>query len=348
MNNSCGLSENLEPSLVIASKLDLRYPIDGPTRQLLVNLPALTSLKFPFHLAKAICQAKAVPVLFVSIPGQGELLLSFLVKAIYRSRISTVVFDLIMRNPHSVRERLLAPIKRHLLRYIDIFIFIHRDTSGYESAYGIPKKKCVYVPFKANNFDIAPSVPTADGGYVVALGASQRDYGLLMEAVRDLPIPVKIVAPRSKIGVHGANMGIGPLPPNFEWIDRPVDRIEWNTLIAQSRFVAIPIRPGTLQPAGISVYLEAMMLDKPVVITRSTSTEGILDERTALIVPPGDAGALRKAITYLWNDAGLRERLAKNGKRYAISLGNNDRLLADLRSIIRRTYARTAAPSSQQ
>jgi glycosyltransferase involved in cell wall biosynthesis len=190
------------------------------------------------------------------------------------------------------------------------------------------------VPFKANNFDIAPSFVSTDGDYALALGTSQRDYRLLINAVSDLSVRLKVVAPRTNVSTHGAQMGSECLPPNVERIDRSVDRTEWNTLIAQSRLVVIPILPGVLQPAGISVYLEAMMLGKPVVITRGTSTDGILNDSLALLVPPGDIDALRGAIARLWNDSALRAMLSDNGKRYARSLGNHERLLADLRSII--------------
>jgi glycosyltransferase involved in cell wall biosynthesis len=268
-----------------------------------------------------------------------------LIKTIYRKRIKTCVFDLVMREPGSIRERFFARIKRRLLRSVDAFIFIHRDTSGYERAYGISREKCVYVPFKANNFDLAKSLVSMDGDYALALGTSQRDYRLLVDAADDLPIRLKIVAPQASVSTHGARLA-DSLPPNIERIDRSVDRIEWNTLIAQSRFVVIPILPGVLQPAGISVYLEAMMLGKPVIITRGTSTEGILDDNLALLVRPGDVDALRRAITRLWNDPVLRSVLSENGKRYALSLGNHDRLLTDLRSAIQREYAH--AESSRQ
>jgi len=264
-----------------------------------------------------------------------------LIKTIYRERIKTYVFDLIMREPGSIRERFSARIKRRLLRSVDTFIFIHKDTSGYERAFGLSPEKCVYVPFKANNFDIAPSFVCTDGDYALALGTSQRDYGLLIDAASDLSIWLKIVAPRANVSQHGARMGPECLPPNVERIDRPVDRTEWNTLIAQSRFVVIPILPGVLQPAGISVYLEAMMLGKPVVITRGTSTEGILDDNLAVLVPPGDVDALRTALGRLWNDSAVRTTLSENGKRYALSLGNHERLLTDLRSVIQREYARS-------
>jgi hypothetical protein len=100
--------EKSAPSVVLTSKLDLRYPPNGPTRQLIIKLVRLTSFRFPASLIREIWRARTASVLFVSIPGSGELLLTSLIKAIYRDRIKTYAFDLIMREPGSIRERFFA------------------------------------------------------------------------------------------------------------------------------------------------------------------------------------------------------------------------------------------------
>jgi glycosyltransferase involved in cell wall biosynthesis len=258
-----------------------------------------------------------------------------LIKAFYRSRKKTLVFDLIMQDAGAKnKDRLRVRIRRRLLSAIDVFIFIHKDTSGYEENYDIPHSRCQYVPFKANNFDLMDKVTPIDGDYVVALGASQRDYKLLVDAVAGTPIPLKIILPESSIKAHRAHISHERLPKNVQHIKTPVDRIAWSRYIAESRLVVIPIIPGVIQPAGVSVYLEAMILGKPVVITRGPSTEGILHEDLAVTVPPGNAEALRDAVYRVWNDNALRQRLSENGRRYALSLGDHKRLLADLRAVI--------------
>ena len=64
------------------------------------------------------------------------------------------------------------------------------------------------------------------------------------------------------------------------------------------------------------VQLEAMHLGKPVVSTRlGTGVEFVnLENETGLLVPPGDAPALRAAIERLLFDAALRRRLGEAGK----------------------------------
>jgi glycosyltransferase involved in cell wall biosynthesis len=330
---------------IMVSKLDLRYPPCNGTREVIFRLPPLTNPKCLFSILSNLWRAKSASVIFISNPAKEELIFICLAKALYRSRLKTFVFDLIMQDTGVRNGQLLVRLKRRLLRAVDVFIFIHKDTDGYERSYGIPRSRCQYVPFKANNFDLANEVVGKDGDYVVSLGASQRDYKLLIDAIGGSSIPLKIILPEMSVRAHRAHMGYEILPQNVQHVKTPVDRLSWSRYIAESRLVVIPILPGVIQPAGISVYLEAMILAKPVVITRGASTEGILHEDLAVIVPPGNVQALREAVTSVWNDSTLRQRLAENGRRYAMSLGDHQRLLADLRAAIRRQCSpRGSAP----
>jgi glycosyltransferase involved in cell wall biosynthesis len=62
--------------------------------------------------------------------------------------------------------------------------------------------------------------------------------------------------------------------------------------------------------------LEAMATSLPVVSTTSGAVPELVDhERTGLLVPPGDEGALAAAIERLLGDAPLRERFGAEGRR---------------------------------
>lgn len=318
----------------MAGQFDLRYPPDSGTRAIAFTVPSPLRPAFALSLLRLLRTARAADAIFASNPKIGELIFLYAARLCYGSRLKIVVFDLIMRAPATRTERLFAPFKRRLLTAIDVFAFIHKDTSGYQRWFGVRPERCRYVPFKANNFDHADRFRAIDGDYVVALGASHRDYQLLIEAVAGLDIPVKIVVPKASIKLHNAAIDSSNLPANVEHVSGPVDRDGWSRYIAESRFVVVPLLPGVIQPAGISVYLEAMVLGKPVLITRGSSTEGILDDTLAVVVPPGDVAAMRGAILELWNDADRRQRLGANSKRYALGLADHSRLVADLRAII--------------
>lgn len=318
----------------MAVKFDLGQSSDGNISQMAFQLPALSSPKFLYRLLKGLRLAKSCDAIFISNPRKEELLLLYMAKFLYGRRLRTIVFDLIMRAPLRISDRLTLPLKRRLLSAIDAFIFIHKDTAGYEKYYGILRSRCIYVPFKANNFDLLGKIRGLDGDYIVSLGASQRDYKLLIDAVRSLDIPLKIILPMASITAHNADIGYDTLPPNVTHVRDPVDRTGWSRYIAESRFVVIPILESTIQPAGISVYLEAMALGKPVIITRGASTNGILDDQLAVTVPPADVDALRSAIVDLWSDGAKRADLSMKACAYATSLGDHARLQSDLRNLV--------------
>ena len=319
---------------VLTLKFNLQFPPGGNVTQTELGLADITASGFLPALWRALREARHADLLFFSNPLLPELIFAWLAKALCGRRLQVVVFDLIMRIPVNAREHVSAVIKRVLLRAIDRYVFIHRDTRGYQQHFGVPAEHCQYVPFKANNFDMAGSVHSIDGDYILTLGASQRDYQTLIDAVTGLDVALKILLPKTSINVHNAKIDLAHLPANVQHISEAVDRQQWSTLIAQSRFVVVPLIPGVIQPAGISVYLEAMILGKPVIITRGASTEGILDDNLALVVEPGDVSAMSAAITRLWNDAQLRQTLARNGHAYAQSLGDHTRLVTDLRTIV--------------
>ena len=95
--------------------------------------------------------------------------------------------------------------------------------------------------------------------------------------------------------------------------------------IEGARIVALPILSSTLAASGISVYLNAMLLNKPVVISAGPGVSDVLTDQ-AVIVPPEDPAALAESIAQLWNDAELRKRNAGAGQRYAMSLGGEPEL----------------------
>jgi glycosyltransferase involved in cell wall biosynthesis len=318
---------------IFVSKFQLEYRADDPVREISFKIPRVSSPWFPFALLRLLHASRSADAILASNPRVPELVFMYAARRLFGNRLKIFVFDLIMHAPRSVAERLANLPKRVLLTAVDWFLFIHRDTREYERHFGIRRERCIYVPFKANNFDLADKIASVDGDYLLALGASQRDYQLLVDAVTDLDVHLKILLPRGSMREHNAVLGI-ELPINVQHIDIAVDRNAWSRYIAESRIVVVPLLPGVVQPAGISVYLEAMIFGKPVIISRGASTEGILDSELAVLVAPGNVAQMRDAIWKLWNDPEHRRRLSINSKAYALSLKDHGRLVRDVRSIL--------------
>jgi glycosyltransferase involved in cell wall biosynthesis len=279
---------------------------------------------------KVALREKNLEAIFIANPTTLELAKVYLIKRFFKRRLVTSVFDLILRKPQGLTDRLLARVKGEIFKAIDQFILIHRAWSGYERFYGIPPSKCRYVPFKANNLRLTESIDSIDGEYVVSCGASHRDYNTLLKAITPLGYHTVIVVSSRNAALHNANLDSSLVGPNVEIKGNVKSATEFNQILARSRLVVIPIIEGTLQPAGISVCLEAMALGKPVIITRGTSTEGILNDQMARIVPAGDVKRLREAISSLWSDSSKRMALGAEGRKFAQSLGGDGRLVTDI------------------
>lgn len=147
------------------------------------------------------------------------------------------------------------------------------------------------------------------GPFLVSAGLELRDYGTLLEAVRDLPIHVVIGA--GSPWSHFAFDPAGSIPENVT-VGR-FSPVRMRQLYAAAELVVVPLRP-TSRTCGISVVLEAFAMRKAVIVTR---TGGLVDYvkhgEDVLEVHPGDPVDLRAAIRELLGDVELRRSLSQRG-----------------------------------
>ena len=85
------------------------------------------------------------------------------------------------------------------------------------------------------------------------------------------------------------------------------------------------------------VYLEASASGLPVVAARSGgAAEAVLENETGLLVPPDDPPALAEALLRLLNDAEMRQKMGRTGRRWVEREMNWDRVGRQFLSIIDR------------
>jgi glycosyltransferase involved in cell wall biosynthesis len=142
---------------------------------------------------------------------------------------------------------------------------------------------------------------------VLAVGRDlARDYRTFAAAVRGLGAPATIVA-------SAKNLAGVELPPNVE-VELDVTPTRLRELYAAATCVVVPTRSGEFDGgadcSGQTVLLDAMAMGRPTVVTRrATLAEYADDGRTALLVDPEDATALRGSIERLLGDPQLRADL---------------------------------------
>ena len=128
---------------------------------------------------------------------------------------------------------------------------------------------------------------SSDEGYLFAGGDPLRDYDLLLDATKDLDVPVRI-ASRFYTAPPRRGLEIGPVDPET-----------FLTLEGNAKAIVVPMQTRTPRSAGQQTYLNALARGKPLIVTDAPGVRDyVVADRHALIVGPR-ADDLRSAIEYV-------------------------------------------------
>ncbi len=159
-------------------------------------------------------------------------------------------------------------------------------------------------------YDPALAEPCHDDSYALCVGAEMRNYPLLFEAVRDLPL--RVVVKASSAWMESSRQRLAVPPENVEILDRRLSYVDLRALYAGARLVVVPLY-DTPQAAGITTILEGMAMGKCVLATTSAGLPDVLRDGVNGRVVAGESQAVRAALQELWDDSEQRERLAGAG-----------------------------------
>jgi len=192
--------------------------------------------------------------------------------------------------------------QRYSLASVDcIVVSSFEEITSYADRLHISKDKMRTVLFHTNI--VEPRLVKGDGRYILAAGKAGRDYAVLAEAVRDIDVEVIIISDEASIA------GIA-FPKNVRVMrDVPYDR--YLQVLYKCQIVVVPLF-RLVSSTGQVAILEAMGLGKPVIATATTGTIDYIESgRTGVLVPPGDADALKDAISALLRDHQLQDNIAR-------------------------------------
>jgi glycosyltransferase involved in cell wall biosynthesis len=178
---------------------------------------------------------------------------------------------------------------------------------------GLAPERVVTVRLGVDERFFRPQPQPEDGDpLVLAVGKDlARDYATFAEAVASLGVRAEIrCLPRNLDGVR--------LPPRVR--TGFVGPEELRALYRGAACVVVPQRPsdyryGT-EGGGLTALLEAMASARAVVASqRPILRDYVAPEKTALLVPPEDPGALAAAIARILSDRTLAASLATAARR---------------------------------
>ncbi|HEY6057371.1 MAG TPA: glycosyltransferase family 4 protein, partial [Candidatus Limnocylindrales bacterium] len=149
---------------------------------------------------------------------------------------------------------------------------------------------------------------------VVTVGrlTEQKGYPVLLEAVRDLPDVVLLVAGdgplRRELEQLAVGLGVADRVRFLGHVDDVAGLLDRGDLFALT----------SLNEGLPLVVVEAMVAGLPVVASRVGGTpEAVVDGETGLLVDPGDVLATRAAIRRLLDDPDLARRMGRRGQEVA-------------------------------
>ncbi len=256
-----------------------------------------------------------------------------------KQNILLVSLDIILRkSKKTFSSTVKDEIRRILHRNVDYFIHYFRNLEGYRY-WGISEENSVYIPFKCNVFSFLKEIGnyTRTEEYVYTAGRSLRDYRTFFEAARITGLPSAFLDPRGPdvksqplLNIESRKQqgldDIGRISSNITVLEDDGTLISWYKYLLRAKIVVVPILPSSLCASGISLYLDAMALGKPVILTRGPGGDDVLTDQ-AIFVPPNDPQSLAISIMRLWNDHDERETLAAAGLQYAKRLGGTPQLM---------------------
>lgn len=244
----------------------------------------------------------------------------------------------------SARKRALHRRTGYLHRFARVVVLCRTQERYLLDEAGLPAEKVRFVYDKVDHRFFAP-LPNSEseaagnnaGGYVLSVGRERRDYETLMASARTLPdVRFVIVASSPWSRQSGNSQTDQELPTNVS-LQRGLSFVALRDLYARADLVVVPLQPGTDYAAGVNGVLEAMAMQKPLIVS---DTPGIRDyvspsEAAARAVPAGDDAALARAIREMRSDPAAAQTLGGNARRIVEAGRNLDGYVAAVANAVR-------------
>jgi glycosyltransferase involved in cell wall biosynthesis len=139
---------------------------------------------------------------------------------------------------------------------------------------------------------------------------SGRDFAVLLEASRDMDAIFRIKAPKN-VNAPAADY------PNVIFEDRFLPPEEFRQQYADASVVVVCTKE-THNASGVTSLMESLSMGRPTIVSNNPALWDYLPPGdTVLIVPIGDAAALRKAITYILENPDTAEAMGRKARAFA-------------------------------
>jgi glycosyltransferase involved in cell wall biosynthesis len=244
--------------------------------------------------------------IFVSGWGQTALMLNASSGRIYPDVLAIILLRVIPSGKRPLialvgemwqpNKGLRGRLERILLKAADKIIgryVVHStdELDVFPAYWGIDGRKVRYCPYFASvTSDEVQKPAELNKGYVFAGGNSHRNYEPLIEVARLMPEVQFIVASR-RLDERS------DLPPNIK--KGEVTHRDFMDLMKSASVVVVPMMSGLSRAAGQQTYLNAMMLQVPVVVSDGLGVRDYLEDKKTGMIVSGSVDSYLQAIRWL-------------------------------------------------
>lgn len=253
-----------------------------------------------------------------------------LYKRLTGSRIRHVVTEMRLDNARpGLFWKLKVALQRFAFRRIDVLcVSARQEIDAYADRLGLPRDRFRFVPWHTNV--LQPAMTSRPDGHVFAAGRTGRDWPTFAKALDGCAIEAIVVC--DSAGARRANF-----PANVT-VKTDIEYAEYAELLRGARLVVVPLE-SHVYSSGQVVFLEAMSLGKPVIVTRTVGSEDYIEDGvTGLYVTCGSAEELRGAIDRVLGNPALERDLGRNALEIVLkqhTLEHYLRTIVDLATVDR-------------
>nr|WP_240895212.1 glycosyltransferase [Kineococcus siccus] len=158
------------------------------------------------------------------------------------------------------------------------------EVCSFPATWGVAARKVVHTPFMSTVWAVPEGPAERAGAYLFSGGNSLRDYDLLVRAVDGLGVPTVVASSWSPGRSLPAGVEVGL-----------VSHDRFLRLLAGATAVVLPLELAS-RSTGQQTYLNAMWLERPVVVTDAPGVRDHVEDGVTGVVVPPEAGALRAAL----------------------------------------------------
>jgi glycosyltransferase involved in cell wall biosynthesis len=207
-------------------------------------------------------------------------------------------------------SRLLPSVARSIIRLMDhprviYCVLSTAELERFPITWHIDPNRVVFTPWHVTA--APPAGRVVEGDYLFAGGDSLRDYGILLDAVTGMDIPVR-VATRHEFDY---------VPPNV--IYGPTSHEDFMSLLAGCRLSVVPL-VDSVRSAGQQTYLNAMYAGKLTIVTDAPGVRDYIDHGVSGLICEPNPGSMRAAIEWAIDpvNAEKAKKIAERGREIAV------------------------------